>query len=111
MPVVFVVEFAYHLMDPARIVGLPKWATGPQFYAIEARVSGEDAAAFGALKRDEKSSMMQSVFAERFGLKAHMEAREMPAYALVDCEGWAEVEESRLTTLRAFRSSAGVRAR
>jgi uncharacterized protein (TIGR03435 family) len=87
VPVVFVVEFAYHLMDPMRIVGLPKWATGPQVYAIEARVSGQDTAAFGELKRDEKASMMQSVFAERFGLKAHMETREMPAYALVIAKG------------------------
>jgi uncharacterized protein (TIGR03435 family) len=87
VPVVFVVEFAYHLMDPARIVGLPKWAMGSEAYAIEARVSGEDAAAFGALKRDEKASMMQSVFAKRFGFKAHMEAREMPAYALAIAKG------------------------
>jgi uncharacterized protein (TIGR03435 family) len=83
VPVVFVVEFAYHLMDPTRIVGLPKWATGPQVYAIEARVSGQDTAAFSALKRDEKASMMQSVFSERFNMKAHIETREMPAYALV----------------------------
>jgi uncharacterized protein (TIGR03435 family) len=80
---VFVVEFAYHLMDPTRIVGLPKWTTGPQMYAIEARVSAQDAAAFGRLKREDKSGMMQSVFAERFGMKAHLETREMPAYALV----------------------------
>ena len=83
VPAVFVVEFAYHLMDPTRILGLPKWATGPQMYAIEARVSDEDAGAFARLKRDEKSGMMQSAFAERFGMRAHTETREVPAYALV----------------------------
>ncbi len=83
VPALFVVEFAYHLMDPARIVGLPKWPTGPATYAIEARVSAQDAEAFGKLKRDQKSGMMQSVIAERFGMKAHMETHELPAYALV----------------------------
>jgi uncharacterized protein (TIGR03435 family) len=93
VPVVFVVEFAYHLMDPTRILGLPKWATGPQTYAIEARVSAEDAAAFTKLKWAEKSAMMQSVFAERFGMKAHVETREMPAYALVLAKSGSKLKQ------------------
>ena len=93
VPAVFVVEFAYHLMDPTRILGLPKWATGQQMYAIEARVSGEDAAAFAKLKRDQKASMMQAVFAERFGVRAHMETREMPAYALVIAKIGSKLKE------------------
>jgi uncharacterized protein (TIGR03435 family) len=95
---VFIVEFAYHLMDPTRILGLPKWATGPQTYAIDARVSGQDAAAFDKLKREEKARMMQTVFAERFGLKAHMETREMPAYALVVAKSGSKLKESPGTT-------------
>jgi uncharacterized protein (TIGR03435 family) len=87
VPVLFAVEFAYHLMDPTRIVGLPKWALGSQMYGIEARVSASDAAAFAKLKRDEKSDMMQAVFADRFGMKTHRETRELPAYALVVAKG------------------------
>ena len=83
VPALFVVEFAYHLMDPARIVGLPKWATGSEMYAIDARVSAQDAEAFYKLKRDQKSGMMQAALAERFGMKAHYETRELPAFALV----------------------------
>jgi uncharacterized protein (TIGR03435 family) len=94
---VFIVEFAYHLMDPTRILGLPKWATGPQMYAVEARVSAEDAAAFARLKRDEKAGMMQSVFAERFGMRAHMETREMPAYALVLAKSGSKLKEPSAT--------------
>ena len=93
-PVVFLVEFAYHLMDPTRILGLPKWATGGQMYAIEARVSAEDAGTFAKLKRDDKSGMMQSVFEERFGMRAHMESREMPAYALVIAKNGSKLKES-----------------
>lgn len=93
VPAVFALEFAYHLMDPARILGLPKWATGPQMYAIDARVSAKDTAAFGKLKVDQKAGMMQSVFEERFGMKAHMEKREMPAYALVIAKGGPKLKE------------------
>jgi uncharacterized protein (TIGR03435 family) len=109
VPVVFVLEFTYHLMDPTRIIGLPKWATGPQMYAIEARVSSEDAATFAKLKRDEKSGMMQSVFAERFGMKAHMETREMPAYALVIAKSGSKLKEPADTTtgISQFGGSTG----
>jgi uncharacterized protein (TIGR03435 family) len=106
---VFLVEFAYHLMDPTRILALPKWATGSQTYAIEAHVSAEDAAAFARLKRDEKSAMMQSVFAERFGMKTHMETREMPAYALVLAKSGSKLKEPSDTTTGAsqFGGSTG----
>lgn len=97
-PVIFTLEFAYHLMDPARILGLPKWATGPQMYAIDARVSADDAAAFAKLKRDQKAAMMQAVFAERFGMKAHTETRELPAYALVVAKSGSKLKETTSTT-------------
>jgi uncharacterized protein (TIGR03435 family) len=93
VPVAFVVEVAYHLMDKARIVGLPDWATGSQLYAIEARVSGEDAAAFSKLPRDDRFRMLQPVLAERFHMKAHMESREMPAYALVVAKGGPKLKQ------------------
>lgn len=109
VPVVFVVEFAYHLMDSTRILGLPKWATGPQMYAIEARVSAEDAAAFAKLKRDEKAGMMQTVFAERYGMRAHTETREMPAYALVIAKKGSKLKGPSSTTsgISQFGGSAG----
>lgn len=83
VPLVFVVEVAYRVMDKTRIVGLPGWATGSQMYAVEGRVSGEDAAAFSKLSRDDQSRMLQSVLSERFHMKAHTELREMRAYDLV----------------------------
>ncbi len=109
VPAVFLVEFAYHLMDPTRIVGLPHWATGPQMYAIEARVSAEEAGAFAKLKRDVKAGMMQSVFAERFGMRAHNEKREMPAYALVLAKSGSKLKEPASTTsgISQFGGSTG----
>lgn len=83
VPLLFVIENAYRMMDGARIAGLPEWAKADsQLYAIEARVSGNDVAAYTELSRDEKFRMLQPVLAERFGMKAHIEPREMPAYAL-----------------------------
>lgn len=94
VPAGFVIQSAYHLFDASRIVGLPEWAKdSSQVYAIEARVSGEDAAAFSKLSREEKLGMMQSVLAERFRMKSHMEPREMPAYDLVVAKGGPKLKE------------------
>jgi len=94
VPVGFIVESAYHLFDSTRIVGLPEWAKDPsQMYSIEARVSGEDAAAFSKLSREEKLGMMQSVLADRFHMKSHMEPRPMPAYDLVVAKSGPRLKE------------------
>jgi uncharacterized protein (TIGR03435 family) len=93
VPLLFVLEEAYATMDSARIVGLPDWAKGSEMYAIEARVSGDDAAAFGKLSRDDKFRMLQQVLAERFHMKAHMEAREMEAYALMIAKGGPKLKQ------------------
>src|SRR6185437_13874652 len=82
------------LMDQTRILGLPEWTKDPQrLYSIQARVSGDDAAAFNKLSRPEKSSMMQSLLAERFHMKAHREAREMPAYDLVVAKSGSKLKQ------------------
>jgi uncharacterized protein (TIGR03435 family) len=94
VPLLFVVENAYRMMDGSRIAGLPEWAKGDsELYAIEARVSGEDVAAYSKLSRDEKFRMLQPVLAERFHMKAHMEARQMPAYALVIARSGPKLKE------------------
>jgi len=94
VPVAFLVQVAYHLMDPGRIVGLPEWTKdGQRLFAIQARVSGEDAAAFDKLSRQEKFSMLQALLAERFHMKAHTEAREMPAYDLVIAKSGSKLKQ------------------
>lgn len=97
-PTIFILEYAYQLMDPTRIIGLPKWALSSQMYEIEARVSAEDAPAFEKLKRAEKAAMMQAVFAERFAMETHMETRDMPAYALVVAKNGPRLETPSETT-------------
>jgi len=94
VPIAFVVQVAYHLMDQTRILGLPEWTKDPQrLYSIQARVSSEDASAFNQLSRPEKSSMLQPLLAERYHMKAHMEAREIPAYDLVVAKSGSKLKQ------------------
>jgi uncharacterized protein (TIGR03435 family) len=53
---------------------LPDWARSARF-DIQARANSRPG-------KDEMRLMMQSLLAERFGLKAHHEMRELPVYAL-----------------------------
>jgi uncharacterized protein (TIGR03435 family) len=94
LPVPFVVEVAYRLLDQDRIIGLPKWALSEShLYSIEARVSGEQTAAYAKLSRDDKFGMLQQVLAERFQMKAHMETREIAAYDLVIANGGQKLKQ------------------
>ncbi len=94
VPVAFLVQCAYRLMDQSWIAGLPDWTKdNSKLYAIEARVSGDDAPAYGKLNHDEQFRMLQQVLSERFHMKAHMEPREMPAYDLVIAKGGQKLKQ------------------
>ena len=69
-----VIRLAYGLQD-FQIVGGPKWVDSDRF-DIQAR--GPQGAA-----ESEAPRRLQSLLAERFALKAHMETRDHPIYALV----------------------------
>ncbi len=73
-----------------RILGGPDWM-GSDTYEIQAKI--EDSL-FATLRtktppqqREEFALMEQSLLADRFKLKAHIEKREMPLYALVIAKG------------------------
>ncbi len=63
-------------------------------YDIDAKVAGEDVAAYGKLSRDDRYQMLQTLLAERFHLKAHIEKREMPVYELVVAKGGPKLKEA-----------------
>ena len=89
-----IVEVAYGIMEPSRIVDAPDWAKNSGQYDIDAKVSGDEVAAYGKLPAKDKNRMLQSLLAERFQLKAHMETREMPAYDLVVAKGGPKLKEA-----------------
>ncbi|HXE06643.1 MAG TPA: TIGR03435 family protein [Acidobacteriaceae bacterium] len=94
VPLAFVVESAYRLLDQDRIVDLPKWAQSESLmYSFEARVSGEDARAYAMLSREDQVRMLQQVLTDRFQMKAHMETREVAAFDLVIAKGGPKLKE------------------
>ena len=94
-PMAFVIEDAYHIMDASRIAGLPEWTEDKSKpFSIEARVSGEDAAAFAKLSNDQKVGMLQLALVERFHLKSHTETRQLAAYDLVVAKGGPKLKEA-----------------
>ena len=83
----FAIEFAYEIREPSRILGAPEWVKSGPRWNIDAKVSGEDAAAFGKLPWQDKYHMLRPLLEERFHLQAHMEKRDIPVYDLVVAKG------------------------
>ena len=68
------IRFAYDVQD-FQIDGGPDWVDEARFDV--------SATAAGQPTRDEMRQMVRRLLAERFGLRTHVETREMPIYALV----------------------------
>ena len=73
-------------------VGEPAWANS-EVFDIEAKVAGPDVAAFSKLDSDQLQAMLRQILAERFGLVAHRETRELPVYALSVAKGGPKLKE------------------
>jgi len=93
------IEEAYG-MSLYRIGRGPRWAD-EDVYSITAKApAGSAAAAFipatpNAAPPPELRAMMQTLLADRFGLKIHRETRELPVYALVVAKGGPKLKPSR----------------
>ena len=81
------------------VSGLPDWAK-TQTYDIQGKMSGEDAAAFKALSKDDQDTrrqqMLRSLLEERFQLKIHREQRQVPDYELVVAKGGPKLQPGRV---------------
>jgi len=73
-------------------VGEPAWANS-EVFDIEAKVAGPDVAAFSKLDSDQLQAMLRQILAERFGLVAHRETRELPVYAMSVAKGGPKLKE------------------
>jgi uncharacterized protein (TIGR03435 family) len=72
---------AYAFYDTDRVIGLPKWA-GSEKFDLQAKIDESDEPTFTDLSLAQQRLMLQALLSDRFGLKVHFEAREMPIYAL-----------------------------
>jgi len=93
-PLLFVVESAYQIMEPSRIIGAPEWLKNGGLWEIHAKVAGEDAAAFYKLSRKDRDLMVRALLADRLHMKAHVEKREIPVYELVVAKGGPKIKRS-----------------
>jgi uncharacterized protein (TIGR03435 family) len=87
------VQIAWRISEPSRILDVPSWASD-QTYEIDAKVDGDDVAAFGKLSGPERNQMLQALLRDRFKLKAHLDTRELPVYELVVAKGGSKLKEA-----------------
>ncbi len=89
-------EVAYDIPD-LRMYGGPDWVTSEKF-SLEAKADpkfDEQFAGFSPEQgRETKRKMLAALLADRFKLKVHTEAREMPVYALVVAKRGARLSET-----------------
>jgi bla regulator protein blaR1 len=73
-----------------RVVGGPRWIDDNR-YDIDARIDQSLVARFEKMSREERkeqmSLMMQSLLADRFKLRVHVQSVELPIYALMFAKG------------------------
>jgi uncharacterized protein (TIGR03435 family) len=93
-PLMWAVESAYHIMEASRILDAPDWVKSGSRWDIDAKVSGEDAAAFSKLAWEDKDRMLLPLLQDRFRMKAHLEKREIPVYDLILAKGGPKLKEA-----------------
>ncbi|WP_109486921.1 TIGR03435 family protein [Occallatibacter savannae] len=77
---------AFEVRSESQITGYPGWVNSEHF-DIEAKMDADTAAAYRALRgeasKQQWHAFMQQILDERFGMKFHVEKRELPVYNLV----------------------------
>ena len=88
------IKSAYGIKFDSQILGGPDWLD-KQAFDINAKIDDAEIAKMAKMDRvarqRERNLMVQSLLAERFGLKAHLETRVMQVYALVVIKSGAKL--------------------
>lgn len=92
VPLQRVVEFAFNFRFDDLVYGGPNWARSER-YDVIAKVAEADLPAYHKLSVDQQRAMLQVVLRERCGLRAHLESKEIPVYALVVVKGGSRMRE------------------
>ncbi|MEP6961024.1 MAG: TIGR03435 family protein [Acidobacteriota bacterium] len=97
-PIGMLIEAAYGLplQSGNRILGGPDWIRNGDRYEVIGKMDDVHYAAIQKMSAAEQKEqvlwMQQSLLAERFKFKAHIETTEMPRYALVLAKGGSKLE-------------------
>ena len=90
------IKFAYGIKSDDQLVGGPPWMSTEHF-DIQAKGGEAEITEFSKLDLDHRISvselLMQSLLQDRFRLKAHVETRDLPVYALVVAKGGVKIKE------------------
>ena len=105
-PLRFILHYAFQVREH-QLIGAPAWTESARF-DINATYQAD-----AARTEDDTRAMLQTLLADRFGLKSHREMRELPIYSLVmarkdgglgpqlvrsaiDCDQWIAEKRPRL---------------
>ncbi len=81
-----VILSAFEIKSNNQLVGLPDWVSSEHF-DIQAKMDAETSAAFHSLDREKRHLqshlLFRRILEDRFGLKFHIEKRDLPVYNLV----------------------------
>jgi bla regulator protein blaR1 len=81
-------------VEENQIFGAAGWL-GSERFDIEAKVSSSDTDALHNLNPDQRRLMLQPLLADRFQLKVHTEARDLPVLVLVVAKGGPKLHEAK----------------
>jgi uncharacterized protein (TIGR03435 family) len=97
MPAWVLIRSAYGVLLEDQVVGLPGWAKSEPI-SVQAKIDQETAATLAKLPTMERwkqmQLMLQAMLADRFGLKAHCESRDLPIYELTVAKGGAKMKKT-----------------
>lgn len=96
------IRVAYDVID-SQVVGGPEWVNQER-YDVDAKfLNGMDEAKFLSLPMEERSrlmdqrkTMLQALWADRFKLKIHRETQNVPVYSLIVASGGPKMAEATL---------------
>lgn len=88
------IRSAYGLKSDSQILGGPDWLD-KQAFDVSAKIDDAEIAKMKTMdrpaKQRERNAMLQSLLADRFALKAHLDHKTMPVYALVVVKSGAKL--------------------
>jgi uncharacterized protein (TIGR03435 family) len=100
----------FDIKSENQVIGLPDWVNSEHF-DLRAKLDAETSTAYHKLKgqdRDLQSRLLfRRILEERFGLKFHMEKRELPVYNLVVGKQGPRLKEAVPDAPRGSNSSPG----
>ena len=96
------ISWAYYAKSDNQIRGGPDW-TKSEFFDVEAKAAEADVEAIDKMSQPERIEqsrlLVQSLLADRFGLKVSFRTEELPIYALVVAKGGPRMEEVEATPI------------